>query len=194
MGRPAHISDEDLLNAAMRVAARHGAARASVAAIAQEAGVPIGSVYHRVPSRSALLADCWVKAAERFGTEFSARLEAATTLDQAVEAALVTPRFAREDHAAAVLLLASRREDFLEEAPEETRAKAAVLTGNLQKTIKDAAKRLIPQDPKGRDRMAVALIGVPYGAVRVFLPQAVPPADIDAVIAAATRAALTSDS
>ncbi len=192
MGRPAHISDDDLLNAAMRVAARHGPARATVAAIAQEAGVPIGSVYHRVPSRSALLADCWVRAAERFGTGFSAILEGANTLEQAVEAALVTPRFARGDHAAAVLLLASRREDFLEEAPEETRAKAATLTGNLQKSIAEAAKRLIPQDPKGRERMAVALIGIPYGAVRVFLPQAVPPAEIDAVIAAAAKAALSS--
>lgn len=192
MGRPAHISDDDLLNAAMRVAARLGPARATVAAIAQEAGVPIGSVYHRVPSRSALLADCWVKAAERFGATFSASLQAANTPEQAVEAALVTPRFAREDHAAAVLLLACRREDFLEEAPEETRIKAASLTASLQKGIAEAAARLLPHDPKGRERMAVALIGIPYGAVRVFLPQAMPPAELDAVIAAAARAALAS--
>lgn len=190
MGRPAHISDDDLLNAAMRVAARLGPARATVAAIAQEAGVPIGSVYHRVPSRQALLADCWVKAAERFGTRFLERIAAARTLDETVEAALVTPRFAREDHAAAVLLLACRREDFLEEAPEETRARAASLTGNLQQGIAEAAARLLPADPKGRERMAVALIGIPYGAVRVFLPQAMPPAEIDPVIAGASLAAL----
>lgn len=192
MGRPAHITDNDLLNAAMRVAARHGPARASVAAIAKEAGVPVGSVYHRVPSRSALLAGCWVKAAERFAAGFFNCLEQAKSLDEAVEAALLTPRFAREDHAAAVLLLASRREDFLDEAPEETKNRASALTRDLQKNIADAAKRLLPADPKGRERMAVALIGIPYGAVRVFLPQAVPPTEIDAVIAAAARAALLS--
>lgn len=190
MGRPAHISDDDLLNAAMRVAARLGPARATVAAIAQEAGVPIGSVYHRVPSRQALLADCWVKAAERFGTRFLERVASAGTLDETVDAALVTPRFAREDHAAAVLLLACRREDFLEQAPEETRARAASLTGNLQQGIAVAAARLLPADPKGRERMAVALIGIPYGAVRVFLPQAMPPAELDPVIAGASLAAL----
>jgi AcrR family transcriptional regulator len=192
MGRPAHISDDDLLNAAMRVAARLGPARATVAAIAQEAGVPIGSVYHRVPSRSALLADCWIKAAERFGSRFLERLAAARTPAESVEAALVTPRFAREDHAAAVLLLACRREDFLEQAQEETRARAASLNANLQKGIAEAASRLIPDDPKARERMAVALIGIPYGAVRVFLPQAMPPAELDAVIAAAAKAALAS--
>lgn len=191
MGRPAHISDEDLLNAAMRVAARLGPARASVAAIAHDAGVPIGSVYHRVPSRSALLAECWTKAAERFGERFLTQLGQAKTSEQAVEAALVTPRFAREDHAAAVLLLACRREDFLEDAPDEIRAKAASLTSGLQKGIAEAASRLRPQDPRARDRMAVALIGIPYGAVRVFLPQAMPPAELDSVIAAAAKAALT---
>jgi len=36
----------------------------------------------------------------------------------------------------------------------------------------------------------VALIGIPSGAVRVFLPQAVPPVELDPVIAAAVRAAL----
>lgn len=192
MGRPAHITDEELLNAAMRVAARLGPARATVAAIAREAGVPIGSVYHRVPSRQALLADCWVKAAERFGNGFLASLEAADTLEAASGAALATPRFAREDHAAAVLLLACRREDFLEQAPEETRARAAALTGNLQRGIAAAAARLLPADPRARERMTVALIGIPYGAVRVFLPQAMPPAELDSVIAAAASAALKS--
>ncbi len=192
MGRPAHISGEDLLNAAMRVAARAGPARASVAAIAKEAGVPVGSVYHRAPSRSALLADCWLEAAERFSRLFSERLGSAQSLAEAAEVALVTPRYARENHAAAVLLLASRREDFLEEAPPEAREKAAALTASLQKSIAEAAKRLLPADPKGRERMTVALIGVPYGAVRVFLPQATPPVEIDAVIGAAAKAALTS--
>jgi AcrR family transcriptional regulator len=192
MGRPAHISEEDLLNAAMRVAARLGPARATVAAIAQEAGVPIGSVYHRVPSRQALLANCWVEAAERFGSRFLSQLEASSSLEAVAEAALVTPHFAREDHAAAVLLLACRREDFLEQAPEETRAKAASLTGNLQKGIAESARRLLPGDPKARERMAVALIGIPYGAVRVFLPQAIPPAELDRVITAAAKAALQS--
>jgi hypothetical protein len=61
----------------------------------------------------------------------------------------------------------------------------------LQRELASAAKRHVPGDTRGRERLAVALIGIPYGAVRVFLPQAVPPPEIDAVIAAAARAALS---
>jgi AcrR family transcriptional regulator len=190
VGRRAHISDADLLAAAARVAARVGPAQATVAGIAREARVPIGSVYHRVPSRSSLMADVWIAAAERFGTEFLTLLEGVENLDAAAELALVTPRFTRADHAGGVVLLAHRRDDFLEGAPEEKRARAARLSSDLQKGLGEAARRLLPRDKRGRERLAVALIGVPYGAVRVFLPQAVPPAELDRVIAAAARAAL----
>jgi AcrR family transcriptional regulator len=190
LGRRAHISDEDLLLAACRVAARVGPAQATVAAIAKEARVPIGSVYHRVPSRSALMADVWIAAAERFGTEFLSLLGGAEKLDDAAEIALVTPRFTRSDHAGGVVLLAHRRDDFLEGAAEEKRTRASRLSSDLQKGLGDAARRLLPRDRRGRERLAVALIGVPYGAVRVFLPQAMPPAELDPVIVAAARAAL----
>jgi AcrR family transcriptional regulator len=191
MGRRPHISDADLLTAAARVAARGGPAQATVAAIAKEARVPVGSVYHRVPSRSALMADVWIAAAERFGTEFLTLLSGVEKLDDAAEVALVTPRFTRADHAAGVVLLAHRRDDFLDGAPEEKRARASKLSSELQKGLGDAARRLLPRDKRGRERLAVALIGVPYGAVRVFLPQAMPPVELDPMIAAAARAALT---
>jgi AcrR family transcriptional regulator len=192
MGRRAHISDAELLTAATRVSARLGPGRATVADIAREAKVPIGSVYHRVPSRAALMADVWLAAAGRFGSDFLAALAAAPSLDAVAEVALVTPRFTRDSHAAGVVLLAHRRDDFLDDAPEGSRARAARLTSDLQKGLAEAARRLLPRDKRGRERLAVALIGVPYGAVRVFLPQAMPPAELDPVIAAAARAALAA--
>lgn len=192
MGRRAHISDADLLAAATRVAARVGPARATVALIAREAKVPVGSVYHRVPSRAALMAEVWTAAADRFGSEFLTGLARADNMRAAAELALVTPRFTRADHAAGVVLLAQRRDDFLEGAPEEKRTRAARLSSDLQKGLGDAARRLLPNDKRGRERLAVALIGVPYGAVRVFLPQATPPAELDPVILAAARAALSA--
>ena len=102
MGRRAHISDADLVAAAGRACARLGPGRATIEAIANEAGVPVGSVYHRVPSRAALLAEVWIAAAQAFGTEFLAQLGAAETLDAAADVALVTPRFTRADHAGGV--------------------------------------------------------------------------------------------
>jgi AcrR family transcriptional regulator len=191
MGRRAHISDADLTAAARRVCARSGPGRATIDAIAREAGVPVGSVYHRTESRTALLAEVWIAAAQVFGNEFLAKLQDARSLADAAEVALVTPRFTRADHAGGVVLLAHRRDDFLEGAPDEARARAARLSSDLQKGLTDAARRLLPDDKRGREKMAVALIGIPYGAVRVFLPQATPPAELDPVILAAAGAALT---
>jgi AcrR family transcriptional regulator len=190
MGRPAAISDKGLRAAAAKVAARLGPSRATVEAIAKEAKVPVGSVYHRVPSRAALMAEVWIEAADRFGALFREQLEAAKSLDQAIEAALVTPRFAREDPAGGVILFVNRREDYLTDAPEEARNRAASLNSALQDALGQAARRLLPSDRRGRERLAVALIGLPYGAVRIFLPQAMPPKELDSVIVAAARAAL----
>jgi AcrR family transcriptional regulator len=190
MGRRAHISDEDLTRAAGRACARLGPGRVTIDAIAKEAGVPVGSIYHRVDSRSALLAEVWIAAAQAFAAQFLPALAAAESASIAAETALITPRFARADHAGAVALLAYRRDDFLDGAPDEARARAAKLSADLQKGLADAARRLLPNDRRGRDRMAIATIGVPYGAVRVFLPQATPPAELDPVILAAARATL----
>jgi AcrR family transcriptional regulator len=190
MGRPARFTEQDLIAAACKVSARLGPAHTTIALIAGEAQAPVGSVYHRYASRGELLAEAWIAAAERFGAQFRSILAQATTIDAAIEAALVTPRFAREDHAGGVLLFAHRRDDFLDEAPEESRTRAAKQTSDVLFTIAEAAKRLMPKDPRGREKLAVALIGVPYGAVRIFLPQAVPPPEVDGMIEAAARAAI----
>ena len=192
MGRPAQITEAGLRVAAARVAARQGAARATIAEIAKEAKVPTGSIYHRVPSRGGLLAEVWLEAAERFSTVFMSRLAEARSIEEAAEAALVTPRFAREHPAEGVILFVHRRDDFLDGAPAESRARASRLTGALREGIAAAAKRLAPNDRRGRDRFALALVGIPLGAVRTFLPQAVPPVELDPTILAAVRAALAA--
>jgi len=193
MGRPANISQADFLAAATKAAARLGPAKTSIAAISKAAGVPTGSIYHRLPSRSALLAEIWLTSAEQFQSLALAAFEAASRVDEAAEAALVTPRFAREHHASAVVLNSHRREEFLRpDAPAEYRARAVKLAAELREGIAQAASRLLPGDPRGKERVAVALIGIPLGAVRIFLPQAVPPTEIDATIEAAVRAALRS--
>lgn len=191
MGRPAQIDEKGLIEAATLVAARLGPAATSIAAISKAAGIPTGSIYHRVPSRDALLAEIWLSAAERFQTLALETFEAARSLEEAAEAALVTPGFARSNHAAAVVLNSHRREEFIRaEASEEYRIRAVKLAAALRDGIAATAARLLPDDPKAKEKIAVALIGIPLGAVRVFLPQAVPPAEIDESIKAAVLAAL----
>ena len=140
--------------------------------------------------RAALMAEVWIAAAGRFGADVIARLDAARSLDQALEAALVTPRFVRADPAGGVVLLANRREDFLADAPGPLKTRAAELNSALHGSIAAAARRLLPGNRRGRELLAVAILGIPYGAVRIFLPQAVPPPELDFVILAAARGAL----
>jgi AcrR family transcriptional regulator len=191
MGRPAQISQIDLIAAATLVAARQGPAATSIAAISKAAGIPTGSIYHRLPSRDALLAEIWLSAAERFQGMVLEQAAAALSEDDAVECALLTPRFARSDHASAVVLNSHRREEFIRaDAPEEYRKRAIKLGAELREGMAQAAARLLPGDARAKEKVAVALIGIPLGAVRIFLPQAVPPVEIDATIEAAVRAAL----
>ncbi|HWK86372.1 MAG TPA: TetR/AcrR family transcriptional regulator [Xanthobacteraceae bacterium] len=192
MGRPARFTDRDLIAAATRVAARLGPAQTTLALIAKEAGAPVGSVYHRYPSKGALLAEAWIESAAAFGLRFRAVLAQAKTLEDALQAALVTPQFARDNHAGGVILFTHRRDDFLDDAPEESRNRAAQQTSEVLQSIADAAKRLLSTDPRGRDKLTLALIGLPYGAVRMFLPHVVPPKEIDGLIRASSRAATTS--
>src|ERR1700674_5052907 len=97
MGRSPRISNADLVAAATRVAARLGPARATVELSAREAIVPVGSEYHRFRSRAALMSWAWIDAPGRFGADVIARLDAAKTLEDVLEAALGTSRFARAD-------------------------------------------------------------------------------------------------
>ncbi|MBX3521064.1 MAG: TetR/AcrR family transcriptional regulator [Xanthobacteraceae bacterium] len=191
MGRPALLSQDDFIAAATLVAARLGPAKTSIAAVSKAAGVPTGSIYHRLPSRDALLAEIWLAAADRFQAMALAAFAAASSIEAAAEAALVTSRFARAHHAQAVVLNSHRREEFVTaDAPQEHRERAIKLAAELREAMTDIAARLLPGDPRGKERIAVALIGIPLGAVRVFLPQAVPPQEIDADIEAAVLAAL----
>ncbi len=173
------------------VAARLGPAATSIAAVSRAAGVPTGSIYHRLPSRDALLAEIWLAAAEQFQNTVLPQIAGMQTEANAVECALAAPRFARSEHASAVVLNAHRREEFIKaDAPEEYRIRAGRLATDMREAIASAAATLLPGDPRGKEKLAVAVIGIPHGAVRVFLPQAVPPEEIDGAIAAAVRAAL----
>lgn len=193
MGRPARFTDQELIQATARISAKLGPGNATISLIAEEAKAPVGSVYHRYPSKGALLAEAWIAAAEGFGAQFRSILAQAKDIESALEASLVTPRFARTDHAGGVLLFAHRRDDFLDEAPEESRARATKQTSDVLHSIAEAAKRFLPRDPRGREKLAVALLGLPYGAVRIFLPHAVPPKELDTTIKAAARAAIGSN-
>jgi AcrR family transcriptional regulator len=69
MVRIAKYSDNSFIDGAIDIAAQYGIACVSMSAIAVKAGAPIGSVYHRFESRSAILARAWLKVKADFRRE-----------------------------------------------------------------------------------------------------------------------------
>jgi len=188
MGRTAQFDREELLLTAASVAA--AGRPLTIQSLAEATGAPVGSIYHRFESREALLAEAWLLAVRHFQTAFLPPLAAAGTIEQGAEAALSVPRWTRANGKLAGLLVLRRQSDFLDDAtPASLRREAASLKTAVTRELNAFAKRT--RTPLINCR--TALVGMPYGAMRQFLPGAVPAA-IDGLVVAAYRAIMLAPS
>ncbi|GGE68239.1 TetR/AcrR family transcriptional regulator [Massilia psychrophila] len=73
MVRLAKFTEAQFIDCAIDVAAQCGVQAVSMAAIAQKAGAPIGSVYHRFDSRGTILALAWLRVKADFRQEVASR-------------------------------------------------------------------------------------------------------------------------
>lgn len=69
MVRLAKFNENHFIDSAIEIAAQCGFAAVSMSAIALKVGAPIGSVYHRFDSRSAILARAWLRVKADFRSE-----------------------------------------------------------------------------------------------------------------------------
>src|SRR5438105_1346600 len=109
MARP-KFADRDFLDAALAIAAERGPLAATVGAIAERLGAPVGSFYHRFPSRDVLLGELWLRTVLDFQQGITAALDAGDGL----RAALHTPQWVRTHLDEARVLLLYNRDDFLQ--------------------------------------------------------------------------------
>jgi AcrR family transcriptional regulator len=178
MGRNAQFKNEEFVDAALKIAADHGPAAVTIAAVAKEVGAPVGSVYHRFLSRDVLLAEVWLRVVLSFQEAFLAALEEG----EGLEAALHSPRWVRQHTAEARILLLYRREELVAGAwPEELKERALAIKHRLDGGIRNYAARTFGK--AGRDeinRTVFALIDVPYAAVlRSIRLRKKPPQSVD---------------
>jgi AcrR family transcriptional regulator len=188
MGRHARFDREELLLAAAGEAAI--GRPVTIQSLAVASGASVGSIYHRFESREEILGQAWLKAVRSFQSEFVPAVDGASTVRDGLQAALTVPRWSRDNPALAGLLASRRQEDFLDEsAPANLRREAAGINRLAIKVVATFADRV----RRNELQCQTALIGMPYGAVRMFLPKAPPPAEIDDMIAAAYRAVMKVD-
>jgi AcrR family transcriptional regulator len=178
MGRNAQFKNEEFIDAALKIAADHGPAAVTIAAVAREVGAPVGSVYHRFLSRDVLMAEVWLRVVVSFQEAFLATLQKG----EGIEAALHTPRWVRQHSAESRILLLYRREELVTGAwPEDLRERALTIKRRLEGGIRNYAERTFGKTGKEEiNRTVFALIDVPYAAVvRYIRLGKKPPRSID---------------
>lgn len=118
----------------------------TIAAVAERAGAPVGSIYHRYASRDEILATIWLDLVEDFQRRFFAVLGGD---GDPVETGLATVsfmcRWVRHHRCEARLMLVYRREDFA--------------SGRWSKSHRQRAEGLAAQSLEGLQRHASRLTG-----------------------------------
>jgi AcrR family transcriptional regulator len=189
MGRKAHYANEQFLDAALKLAAAGGPGAVTVAAIAEKLGAPIGSVYHRFPSRDVILAELWLQAAESFQAGFLEWLKG----DDGLNAALYTPRWVRSHPEQGRLLLLYRQEELTWGPwPKDLKRRVSRLAKDLEEGMSGFTKRTYGRvTRKSLDRVVFALAELPLAAVRRYLQAGeTPPDSVDELVREASLAVL----
>jgi AcrR family transcriptional regulator len=162
MGRPPRHDTDRLLTEAAELAARGGPAAVTMAAVARAAGAPNGSVYHRFPSRAALLAAVFVGTVEAFQTGF---LDAVAAHDPQAAARHVVA-WCRANPAGTAVLLYGARDFQQDDWPAEERERLHRANRRVLRALRDLAAHLGDASPQGVDRVRLAIVDVPYTIVR----------------------------
>jgi AcrR family transcriptional regulator len=185
-----------LLDAAERLVAAGGPRALTVESLSSATGAPVGSIYHRFPSRAVLAAELWIRAVERFQAGLISALEGPEPVQAGVHAALHTLRWSRRNMPTARMLLLYRDADFLVgDLPEPWRTRAAGLNRPILAALRAYATRLYRSANQSElRRVGLAIIDIPYGAVHRHLAIGKPiPAELDALVAEAAEALLTKE-
>jgi AcrR family transcriptional regulator len=193
VARPRLYSDETILDAARDLLVRGGPARATTAAISAASGAPVGSLYHRFGSRTQLFAEVWMRTVGRFQAGLLAATASGTGIERAVAAADWTVEFAVRHPADARLLLHARREELLADAdlPAHTHKSLATLNKPVTDLLHQLAADLFgAPTPQRLERLAIAVVDLPYAIVRRHLGRGTSPQIHRDLIASTVRTLL----
>jgi AcrR family transcriptional regulator len=193
MPRPARHDRDSLLDAAAALAAARGPAAVTMAEVGRVAGAPSGSVYHRFPSRAALLADLRLRTVGRFHEGFLAALRGEDPVSAAAAAARHVVEWARAHPDEAGVLLYAAADFAADSWPSEARERERELRGELERALGRLARRLGLRGRDGRERLLVATVDVPYAVVRRHLRTTTPIPDSAGRLVSVTARALLSE-
>jgi AcrR family transcriptional regulator len=191
MPRPARFDRDGILDAARTVVSRLGPDGATLKVLAHQLGAPTGSIYYRFPSRNALLATLWLETVESFQQAF---LEAIAESPTPASAARFTVEWVREHPREARILILYRREELTGPVmPEPVMERARRLNTRVGRMLRDLARRWFGKaSPRNVDAVRLAVVEVPYAAVRSRLARNEPiPAHVSRLVGRAAAAIIS---
>ncbi|KUH40589.1 MULTISPECIES: TetR/AcrR family transcriptional regulator [Streptomyces] len=170
MARPPRFDIDQLLDAAVRLAATGGPPAVTMSAVAHAVGAPSGSMYHRFTGRPALLAEVWLRTVERFQAGYHAVLAGESDPHRAARAAARhVVGWSRGNPDEAALLLYGAADFGRDDWSEEHTRRADLGNERVYASLTALAETLGATDARGRDRVALALVDLPLSLVRRYL-------------------------
>lgn len=170
MARPPRFDADQILDAAVRLAASAGPSGVTMSAVAQAIGAPSGSMYHRFPARTALLAEVWLRTVERFQEGYATELESAPDPRRAARAAARHVISWSRDHPQETSLLLYGADEFgRADWSEEHKQRADLGNQRVFGSLTTLAKALGAAGLQDQERITLALIDLPLSLVRRHL-------------------------
>ncbi|WP_330335515.1 TetR/AcrR family transcriptional regulator (plasmid) [Streptomyces sp. NBC_00536] len=195
MARPPRFDTDQILDAAVQLAASTGPAGVTMSAVAQAIGAPSGSMYHRFPGRTALLAEVWLRTVERFQEGYFIALGSAPEPRGAARAAARhVVSWSRAHPQEASLLLYGAEQFGRADWSAEHRERADRGNEHVFDSLHLLAEVLGAKGPMDHERVILALIDLPLSLVRRHLRAGHPlPPHAEALAEESAAALLTAD-
>ena len=166
MGRKAYFNNEEFIKSAIKIIAEEGLSALTIAGLATRVTAPVGSVYHRFPSRDALVAELWLNIIESFQREWLKILQT-----DGLKAMLFCMDWVRNHPNEARVMLLYRIDDLTSgDWPEDLKKRAQKLSGELQEGVADFTKKQFGRVTKENiDRAFYAIHDAPMGILRRYM-------------------------
>ena len=180
MGRKAYFKNEDFLESAIRIISEEGLGALTIAGLSTRMTAPIGSVYHRFPSRDALIAELWLSIVESFQNEWLKILQT-----DGRQATIFCMEWVRNRPNEARVMLLYRIEDLVSgEWPKDLQIRAERLFKQLQDGITAFTKKQFGKVTNEKiDRSIYALHDAPMGILRRYMQDnKMPPKSVASLI------------
>jgi AcrR family transcriptional regulator len=166
MGRKAHFKNEEFIDSAIQIIAEEGLGALTIAGLSTRVTAPIGSVYHRFPSRDALIAELWLNIIESFQNEWLKILET-----DGRKATLFCLDWVRNHPSEARVMLLYRIDDLTSgDWPKDLQKRAQRLFKELREgTAAFTKKQFGKVTNEYMDRTLFAIHDAPMGILRRYM-------------------------